>query len=309
MTRDFHDDQPVSFDSMMRSMTLSLKAERKSHHTIRQYSGATRSFHTWLEEQGDDAFFPDAITHRHVKAWLASMPESYKDSTVRHYYGGLRAFFAWYGEEEADDGWVNPMHKVRAPKVQETTKDIVTPADMQNVLRQLDRKKRLRDAAIVSLFCDTGMRRAEIERLYVGDVDLDEAAIVLAKTKNATVRTVPFSVATARRLDRYLRERKAKPKDPLFVSERGITTGAALTGNGIFQLIARIFKEHGFPGISPHDLRHSWATAFIENEDAREGDLQELGGWKSRAMVDRYTKTRRTHRAVAAHRRFSPLNQ
>jgi site-specific recombinase XerC len=123
-----------------------------------------------------------------------------------------------------------------------------------------------RDTAIVMFLLDTGARRAELADLQLGDLDLDlDVAIVLGKGRRE--RALPYGRKTAVALDRYLRVR-ARHKDAhlpwLWLGKRG-----RLTAWGIQQLLRRRGEQAGLPGLHPHQLRHTFAHAWLAQGVAR----------------------------------------
>ena len=162
-----------------------------------------------------------------------------------------------------------------------------------------------RDTAIVLLFVDGGLRLSELADLQVADVDLrDRMLYVLGKGTRRSGprhRAVPLGVKAARALDRYLRERRRHPyadSSRLWLGSRG---RPALSADGIDAMLKRRGAAVGIRGLHPHAFRHTWAHAF-RAAGGSEGDLMLLGGWRSRAMLDRYGKTAAADRAADAYR-------
>lgn len=304
---------PGPLDDCLRSLELSLRASRRSRHTIRQYVNSATLLYKHLAAEGEEDRFPAAVKRDDIRAMLVAWEDAgLRPASIAHRFGGLRGFFKFLeGEGELPK---NPMTGVRPPMVPETQKDIVPAEVMGMALQRLDRAKQLRNAAILSLLYDTGMRATEVATLQRVNVDLscDEydggAVIRLSNTKNHETRHVPISDATARRIDRYLRSRK-DTSPWLFIAESGRTKGQPITRSGIFLVVRKVFKAENIEGIGPHDLRHTFATHFMEDESARTDDLMTIAGWRSPSMAARYTKSRKQARAVAAHRRLSPVGR
>jgi integrase len=158
------------------------------------------------------------------------------------------------------------------------------------------------------LFLDGGLRLSELAGLQVADVDLRDRIVFVAgkasRRSGPRHRTVPLGVKAARALDRYLRERRRHPFADtlrLWLGSRGRPT---LDADGVKAMLKRRGADAGISDLHPHAFRHTWAHAF-RAAGGNEGDLMLLGGWRSRAMLDRYGKAVAADRAAEAYRRLS----
>ena len=159
-----------------------------------------------------------------------------------------------------------------------------------------------RDTAIILLLVDTGMRRAECVGMTLDDVDLDQR-IVWVLGKGRRPRALPIGRKTAQALDRYLRAREGHRLahlPHLWVGRNG-----PMTPSGIYQVVHDRARAAGLPAMHPHQLRHAFATSWLA-EGGNENELMLVAGWKSRIMIDRYTKATAVERARASHARLSP---
>ena len=148
-----------------------------------------------------------------------------------------------------------------------------------------------------------GMRLAEMAGLSVNDVD-DELDVVHVLGKGRRPRAAPFGAKTAQAIDRYLYERSKHQQAHLSALWLGEKGKGPMTESGIARIVRRRGVQVGIEGLHPHALRHTWAHEF-RNAGGSEGDLMLIGGWTSRAMLDRYGKSAAAERARDAARRYS----
>jgi len=292
------------FDGLLDSFTLALDAEGKSPKTVENYSRAVLALARWLDahDQADDV---TDVTADDVRGWLVALHGNVAPSTEYRNYSGCRQFFAWAVREGELD--VSPMVNVRPPKVPEPRTVMLTADQMRALLAGCAGKDMVsrRDRAIIMLLADTGMRRAELAALTLDDVDLrTRVAYVVGKGRRP--RTVPFGARTAQALDRYVRVRRLNPLSELsalWLSEKG---RGVLTPDGIRQMLERRGRDMGVR-VHAHMFRHGFADAWLR-AGGSPNDLQELAGWRSPQMVNRYAAANRAERAREAYRRLSPMD-
>ncbi|WP_435589183.1 tyrosine-type recombinase/integrase [Micromonospora chalcea] len=293
------------FSALADSWELSLRADAYSDNTIKSYLRALGSLAAWLPP--DTA--PHEVTRDHIRAWIVATREAASSGTARSWFAGVRHFYRWGVAEGEFD--TDPTAGIRTPP----PNDPVTPTLPADAIRALldtctggDFTAR-RDAAIIYVLIDCGLRLAEITALTVDDADIRSRTITIVAGKGSNRsgprrRTISLGVKAARALDRYLRERRRHPYaelPALWLGGRGRPT---LTADGIKAMLQRRAATAGIGHIHPHQLRHTWAAAFRAN-GGEEGDLMALGGWRSRAMLDRYGRATAAERARAANARLS----
>lgn len=291
------------FTALAASWDLALEADGYSQSTRRSYRKALESFTAFA---GDDAT-PGTVSRAQVRGWVAHVTRSRSASTARTWYSGVRHFFRFAaGEDEID---TDPTTGIRGPAPAEPVTAVLSVEQLQALLAACAGKgfTARRDAAIVRLFADGGLRLAELAGLTVADVDLRERFVYVTgkgtRRSGPRHRAVPVGVRTMQALDRYLRERRQHPwasADALWLGDRG---RGPITPDGVKRALQRRAATAGIP-LHPHQLRHTWADQF-RKAGGSEGDLMVLGGWRSRAMLDRYGKAAAAERAADAYRRLS----
>ena len=162
-----------------------------------------------------------------------------------------------------------------------------------------------RDHAIVRLFMSTGVRLNEMAGMTTESLARDEQA-VLVIGKGDRGRWVPYSAKAAQALDRYLRMREGHRLAHL--AHLWVGRNGPMTPSGIYQVIRDRARAAGLPAMHPHQLRHAFATSWLA-EGGNENELMLVAGWKSRTMIDRYTKATAVERARASHARLSPADR
>jgi len=178
----------------------------------------------------------------------------------------------------------SPVRNVRSPRV---PNDQIVPLDPSQLQRMIDAARRTRaaerDAAIVKVLADTGLRAGELCSLTLGDLDRGTGEL-LVMGKGGKRRKAYLGVTARRALWRYIElDRRDAPADePLFAPVGGHQAGTALTPNGLGQIIRGLGRAAGITGarVSPHSLRHSFAISYLRN-GGNVLELQRLLGHES----------------------------
>ncbi len=281
-----------------------LRVERGlSPHTLRAYSTDLDRYLEWTERSGID---PLDLTHKELRGYLAELDAArYSRRTIARRFSAVRSFFAF----AVDNGYAlfDPASVLSTPRL---SRDLPQTAPVDLISKLLDTPDTdtpvgLRDRAVLELLYATGMRVSELSTLDMGDVDLDQAtAKVLGK--GSKERILPLHALAVEKLRVYISEARPqllkRPTRALFLSIRG----NRLSEDAVRRLMKKHLRTMGErTDISPHTLRHTFATHMLEaGADLR--TVQELLGHVALSTTQIYThvgKGRLRHIHAKSHPR------
>ncbi|MDP6228450.1 MAG: tyrosine-type recombinase/integrase [Dehalococcoidia bacterium] len=277
---------------------MALGAGGRKSRTLFIYEDSIRSLSDFARNLG----LPSLATmdRTHIRHWLSSLHQKgNKPATVSIRYRSLNRFFGWcVTEEERSD---NPMDRVDPPRIPSEIQAYYQPDDVEKVVKSIGRSTphNLRDAAMVMVLYDSGVRAAELCGMKAEDLDWRDRTI-LVTGKASKQRRVSIGSKSAMAIERYLRKRGTK-SDWLWLG----SGSKPLNTNGLRMMLQRRFKDAGVKFRGAHAFRRGFAMEYLA-AGGQEGDLKELGGWQDYAMVSRYAKANAGERAIAAHKKLSP---
>lgn len=217
----------------------------------------------------------------------------YDSRTVRRKLSSIKALYKYlrlYGQR-ADD----PASGVPGPRVEKKTPEHLDVPEIGKLLATSLAGRppwqRLRDAAIMELLYASGVRRAEVARIDVKDLNL-RARTIHVHGKGSKERIVLINTSASRAIEAYMRVRPRPSEEALFLG-RG---GKRLTPKHIWRIFRDIYNVSGIQyHASPHTLRHSFATHLVENGVDLE-TVRELLGHESLATTGVYLKISMKHK-------------
>lgn len=279
---------PGPSDPLTANFLKFLEVERRSSpRTLDNYRHALDEFRR--RQPGFTAW--DALTADDFRAYLfAMMKRDLGRATIRLHFAALRSFFKWLTRRQ---GWKhNPLLEVQLPKQEKKLPVVLTVAQVLQMIElplKIAKDKQApvwspeRDAAILELFYSTGMRLAELVSLNVEDIDaITESVRVIGKGRKE--RLCPIGAPALTAIQRY-RQKAAVHDGPLFRSK----LGKRITTQAIADVVEKYWRKSGLPvHITPHKLRHSFATHLLNNgADLR--SVQTLLGHASLSTTQIYT--------------------
>ena len=260
-----------------------LHTERNaSDHTCLNYQLDLKQFFQFLGDQRIRQITPLEI--RRFVAHLSTTHASRR--TIARKLSCLRSFFRYLCREGTLKH--NPAASVPTPKLEHRLPSFLDEQQMVRLLETPSTKKwqGLRDRAILEAFYSTGARVSELVGLNLEDLDEISGTVVL-RGKGKKERLCPIGETALTAIRRYLAKRPKKVRVPyaLFVSQKG----TRLTARQVDRLLVQYVRLAGLPAsISPHSLRHSFATHLLDRgADLR--SVQELLGHANLATTQIYT--------------------
>ena len=275
-----------------------------SRNTLRAYRNDLAQFATFVAERLERNPKPADIDHRLIRAFLAALYEKgLSRATSARRLAAIRSFTRYLRREGAVDR--NAGALVDSPAVERRVPAHLARDEMEALLAAPDGATPLgrRDRAVLELFYASGLRLSELGSLDLEDVSLS-SRMVRALGKGGKERIVPCTRPAVAAIRAWLpdrrslmdsaatrtvrpRRRRARhtPDDPLFVNKHG----GRLSVRSIDRLVRKYAQQAATRlGISPHALRHSFATHLLDaGADLR--SIQELLGHSSISTTQRYT--------------------
>ena len=266
-----------------------------SNNTITAYRQDLTSFIRFLQKENLTSWPTQALD---IDAFLAEQRDQKKAaSSISRLITSLRKFYQWLVRQNIQK--LNPMLEIDSPKKRRTLPVALTVNEVNNLLEQPDTKKNLglRDRALLETLYATGIRVSELINLKFTDLH-EELRLVKVFGKGSKERLIPISEVALTWIDSY----KEKVRDPLILKIGKNTDfiflnsrGSSLTRQAVWQIIKHYCKMAGIQkNVTPHTLRHTFATHLLENgADLRV--VQEILGHSDISTTQIYTNLSQKH--------------
>lgn len=272
-----------------------------SDKTVAAYAGDLRAYLEFLDESGvqtaNDIVREDILDHIGFLASKGLSPRS-----ITRKLSAIRRFHRFLCDEGLEDG--NPAADFDSPRLIKRLPRALSADEIDRLIAapESDPENGARDTAILELFYSCGLRISELAALAVRDVSLEESA-VRVRGKGAKVRLAPMGERAIRKTAAWLRRRAliAARDDTLFLSRRGRRMSRA----SVWAVVKRHARAANIQqNVTPHMLRHSFATHLLDNgADLRA--VQEMLGHADISTTQIYTHVS-VERLSRAHKQFHP---
>ena len=265
-----------------------LETRGASPNTLRAYAADLRELGVWATARGRD---PGTLAYRDLRAYAAMLSErGLARSTVARKLAAARGLHTHL--VTVGDAAHNPAELLPSPKRDSRLPRVLGREQVAALLDRIPARTPLeiRDRAVFEVAYSCGLRAEEIVNLDLGDVDF-ESETVRATGKGRKTRVLPIGEPAQRALQRYLEASRSaldtgRDERALFLSVRGRRLGPT----DVRRRLAKWVREAAVAGhVSPHTLRHSFATHLLEGgADLR--SIQELLGHSSVSTTQIYTR-------------------
>lgn len=275
----------------------SLRVEQNaSEHTVRGYKVDIEAYLRWCKRTGAD---PLTIDHRGLRAYLGELDAArYARTTINRHLSSLRGFYRWLAIQGLVEG--DPASVLAGPKQSRHLPHVIQTTEMVRLLRihsALDLEGNaceqsaadLRDQAILEFLYACGARISEAANLRLGDIDF-RSKLVKLFGKGRKERIVPLHNFCIDALQAYLRDGRPRlagsgTDDHVFLSSRG----NPLSADAMRKMFKATVRAAGLDeSLSPHDMRHTFATDLLDGgADLR--SVQEMLGHASLSTTQIYT--------------------
>ncbi|UCG34841.1 MAG: site-specific tyrosine recombinase XerD [Candidatus Omnitrophota bacterium] len=281
-----------------------LKIERGlSKNSLLSYELDLKKYLDYLGKKGVTE--PARVAREDITDFLFSLRQRITPNSIARTLSTVKNFHRFLVREKITPN--DPSHLVETPKLDKKIPSYLTFDEVTRILKAPNLKtvQGLRDRAILELMYAAGLRVSELATLKASDLNL-EVGFVKCKGKGSKERIIPMGKIAQQFLEKYLE--RARPKLVknkisvyLFLAQGGRT----LSRQSIWKMIKATVKKVGIKKkVSPHTLRHSFATHLLERgADLR--SVQEMLGHSSITTTQIYTHINQT-RLKDIHRRFHP---
>jgi|SRR5690554_2091533 len=282
-------------EQLVENYLLHLKVERGlAKNTLESYRRDLAKFVRYLHRLG--VLGLGQVERREIMAFLEDLHSNGRAAaTISRNLAAIRSFYSFLNQENLVDK--NPSIELDSPKIPKRLPNILTVAEVNKLLSQPDANSASgkRDKAMLELLYATGIRVSELVDLNYSDVNL-EMGFLRCLGKGSKERIVPMGATAMECVDTYFKLGRPKlVRDNQELAVFVNTHGRRLTRQGFWKILKKYVRQAGFTqDITPHTLRHSFATHLLENgADLR--SVQEMLGHSDITTTQIYTQVTANH--------------
>ncbi|MBU0694841.1 MAG: site-specific tyrosine recombinase XerD [Candidatus Omnitrophica bacterium] len=274
-----------------------------SRNTISSYKQDLRKYADYLKKR--ESLTLEEITRKDITNFLFSLREGICSASISRILSTIKSFHCFLVREKIIT--FNPAQLIEAPKIEKKIPFALSLDEVVRILKapNLKNSHGIRERAILELMYATGLRVSEASSLKLSSLNLD-VGFIRCKGKGSKERIVPLGGKAMHFLQKYISQARGKLLGKkislyLFLAQGGRNLGR----QSIWKMIKKIVKNAGIrKKVSPHTLRHSFATHLLERgADLR--SIQEMLGHASITTTQIYTHINKV-RLKEIHSKFHP---
>ncbi len=268
-----HDPPNTRRDLIREYLTFCRVEKGLAANSIESYENDLTRLREWTEKNGLELI---SVTRQDLREWLIDLGgEKLSENSRRRLISSVRGFYKFL----MFDGHIkhNPAEDLVAPQKGVYLPRFLNQTEIEMLLASPDTSTEtgLRDRAILELMYASGLRVSETVNLRLSNIDIDQG-ILTTTGKGSKTRRVPVGSSAVEWLKSYLALRRKRENieiDNIFIN----SNGAPLNRQVIHRMIAEYAEKCGLEGVSPHTLRHSFATHLVQNSADIRSVQQMLG--------------------------------
>ncbi len=263
-----------------------------SKNTIQAYRTDLTEFCSYLNKEN---IFPPKVKENHIVDYLMNIRGNLTPASMARKLASIKSFYKFLIIEDTVDK--NPASDIEGPRLSYKLPVVLTEPEVEKLIQSAEN---FRDRLILELLYATGIRVTELVNLKLSDIDLDRGWVkILGKGKKE--RFVPVGKKMVKKIKKYARKRGLKPKNYLF-SKSG---KKPLKRETVWKIVKKISRKTRLKkSVTPHTLRHTFATHLLENgADLR--TIQVLLGHASIDTTQIYTHVNRKN-IKDMHKKYHP---
>ncbi len=292
---------------------MAMRQKNRTKRTIEAYRWQLNRLANWMKDRGVTQ--PDELVEDLLIEWGASLFDAWEPSTVKQAISATRSWLNWCYEKQLINEDLATVLEI--PNVKKRVQRTLWFEEIIKLLEgcDLNKPKGVRDAALVSLLVDSGLRASEICKLTIQNVDLGRKELKVI-IKGGDEDRGYFGDKTVKRLKDWLEVRPAKPGvNTMFTAVGGTcwnefkqeyeaAKGNSLTISGLYRILNNLGKSVGVLGVSTHAFRRTFVCLLTE-AGASDGLIQIWGRWEDEKMVKLY---RQAYQSGKLYNRYTPTD-
>ena len=277
--------EQTELDELVQSWLDYLATQGRSNHTLSAYRRAIKHLSQWSQTTYGQSFDPAQLIARDIRDWKSHQQtvEQSAPSSINQRLVGVASFYKWAIRQGSLA--YDPTIETKSIRLPSRQPKSLSSQELRRLLRAVHHGGSLRDIAILEMVAGTGLRVGELLQLQVGDLVLRERSgwVIVREGKQGGYREVPLTAEVRSALTAYLAvypengEGGANLPDksaPLWMGKQGVLSHRSS--------VMRILNKYAFraqlDAVSPHTLRHTFATLYLQaNPDDLRGLAALLG--------------------------------